>query len=98
MERQEQYLYYIIDPSFQGVKKLFFHLSEDNSQRARHAGCFLATVEIKNYNIMIDGQNVLDQPVKNNLIRYDNIQKITTSHGECYATACLLDWPYFKEL
>ena len=47
---------------------------------------------------MIDGQNVLDQPIKNNLIRYDNIQKITTSHGECYATACLLDWPYFKEL
>ena len=73
-------------------------MSEDNSHWTRHAGCFLATVEIKNYNIMIDGQNVLDQPVKNNLIRYDNIEKITTSHGECYATACLLDWPYFKEL
>ena len=35
----------------------------------------LPKVEIKDYNLMIDGKNVFDQPVKNNLRTYDNIQK-----------------------
>ena len=34
---------------------------------------FLPTVEIKDYNVMIDGQNFFDQPVKNYLRTYDNI-------------------------
>ena len=33
--------------------------------------CYLPTVETKNYNFMIDGQNIFDQPVRNNLITYD---------------------------
>ena len=34
--------------------------------------------EIKDYNIVIDRQNFFDQPVNNNLIKNNNIQKITT--------------------
>ena len=33
---------------------------------------------MKNNNIMIDKENFLDQPIKNNLITYDNIPKIST--------------------
>ena len=44
---------------------------------------------------MIDGQNFSDQPVKNNLITYDNIRKIATGQGDDYATGCLLDYNYF---
>ena len=40
---------------------------------------------------MIDGRNVFDQLVRNNLITYDNIQKIATGQGDDYTTACLLD-------
>ena len=32
---------------------------------------------------MIDGQNVFDQPVGNNLIAHDSIQKIATGQGKC---------------
>ena len=47
---------------------------------------------------MIDGQNVFDQPVKNYMRTYDNIQKITTGQRNNYITVgCLLDYPYFKE-
>ena len=46
---------------------------------------------------MIDGQNFFDEPVKNNLKTYDNIQKIATSQGDDYTTGSLLDYPYFKE-
>ena len=48
---------------------------------------------------MIDGQNFFDQdqPVKNDLRTYDNIQKIPTGQGDEYTTGCLLDFPYFKK-
>ena len=45
---------------------------------------------------MIDAKNGFDQPVKNDLKRYDNIQKIATGQGDDYATGCLLDYNYFK--
>ena len=40
---------------------------------------------------MIDGNNFFDQPVKNNLITYESIQKIATSQEDDYTTGCLLD-------
>ena len=45
---------------------------------------------------MMDGRNLFDQPVKNNLRTYDNIKKIVTSQGDAYTTVCLLDNVYFK--
>ena len=41
---------------------------------------------------MIDGQKSFDQPLKNDLRTYDNIQKFGTSQGDDYATGCLLDY------
>ena len=38
-----------------------------------------------------------NQPVKNNLITYDNIRKITTGQGDDYTTGCLLDYNYFND-
>ena len=46
---------------------------------------------------MIDGINFLDQPVKNDLRTYDNIQKTTIGQGDDHATGCLLYNPYFKK-
>ena len=44
---------------------------------------------------MIDGKFFFDQPVKNNLRTYDNIQKITIGQGGDYTTGCLLHCNYF---
>ena len=52
---------------------------------------------MKDYNAMTDGQNFFDQPVRTNLITYDSIPKIVTGQRDEYATACLLDYPCFKE-
>ena len=46
---------------------------------------------------MIVGQNVFDQPAKNDLRTYEDVQKITIGQGDDYATGCLLDYAYFKE-
>ena len=45
---------------------------------------------------MINGRNFFDQPVKNNLRTYDNIQKIATGEGGDYKSGCLLNYLYFK--
>ena len=57
----------------------------------------LPTVEIKDYNIMINGENFFDQPIKNNKVTYENIRKIATGQGDDYTTGCLLDYPYFMD-
>ena len=46
---------------------------------------------------MIDGKNVFDQPITNDVKTYENIRKIATGQGDDYTTDCLLDYPYFKE-
>ena len=45
---------------------------------------------------MIDGKNLFNQPIRNNLITYDSIQKIATSRGEDCTTGCFLGYNYFK--
>ena len=46
---------------------------------------------------MIDGKNFLDQPVKNDKVTYENIQKIAIGQGDDYTTGCLLDYTYLKK-
>ena len=45
---------------------------------------------------MIDGKNFFDQPVKNDLITYENIQNIGTGQGDDYTNGFSLDYNYFK--
>ena len=52
---QNQYLDYLIDPSFEGVNRLFLLLFENEAHRRGHTGYHLPTVEIKDYNVMTDG-------------------------------------------
>ena len=46
---------------------------------------------------MINGENVFDQPVKDNKVTYENIRKNATGQGDDYTAGCLLDYPYFKD-
>ena len=45
---------------------------------------------------MIDRWNLFYQPVKNNLISYDNIQTIATGQGDYYTTGYLLGYNSFN--
>ena len=58
---------------------------------------YIPDVEIKDYNVMIDGENFLDQPINNMFKTYENIRKITAGLGDDYTTGCLLDDTYFKK-
>ena len=74
------------------VKRLFVLTFENDAQRTSNKRYYLPNVEIKDYNVMIDGKNFFDQPVKNDKVKYENIRKIATGQGDDYTTGCLLDY------
>ena len=92
---QNQNLNHLVEPSFQGVNRLFVLAFENDNDRTSDDEYYLPTVEIKDYNIVINGENFFDQPIKNNKVTYDNIRKIATGQGNDYTTGCFLDYPYF---
>ena len=64
---QNANLNYLIEPSFQGVNRLFvlaFEHDNDNDQRISNKRYYIPNVEIKYCNVVIDGKNFFDQPVK----------------------------------
>ena len=88
---------HLIEPSFQGVIRLFVLAFENDADRTGNKRYYLPNVQIKDYNVMIDGKNVFDQPVKNGKVTSENIRKISTGQGYDYTTGCLLDNTYFKK-
>ena len=94
---QNRYLNYLINPTFQGVNRLFVLSFENESYRTSHSTYYLPKVEIKDYNVMIDGRNFFDQSINSMSDTYENIRKIATGKGDHYTTDCLLDYPYFKD-
>ena len=87
-----------LDASFQGVNRLFV-LAFDNTEngdkkveRDSHRKYFLPRVDITNYNVFIDGRNFYDQPINDQIKKYDEIRKILTGKGDDYTTGCLLGY------
>ena len=96
-----------LDASFQGVNRLFVlafnNTTEDVAgnpinntanrvQRDGHRKDFLPRVDITNYNVLVDGRNFYDQPINDQIKKYDEIRKIATGKGDDYTTGCLLDY------
>ena len=94
---QNRYLNYLINPSFQGVNRLFVLFFENENDRTSHSTYYLPKVEIKDYNVMIDGRNFFDQPINSMTKTYENIRKIATGQGDDYTTGWLLGCSYFKD-
>ena len=80
------------------MNRLFLFLFENRTERKVQTKYYIPKVQIKDYNIIIDGRNFFDQPIENALKSCDNIRKISTGQRDDYTTGCLLNYSYFKEL
>ena len=89
-ERQNQYLDFLIDPSFHRVNRLFVLLFDNEDDRNIHTRYYLPKLEIKDYNVTIDGKNLFDQPVKSDMKTHDNIQEMNP--GEEMITQLVVSW------
>ena len=72
---QNRYLNHLVHPNFQGVNTLFVLSFETENGRTLHSNCYLPKVEIKDYNVMIDGKNFFNQPINNDYKTHENILK-----------------------
>ena len=88
---------HFIEPSFEGVNRLFVLAFQNDAQRTSNKRYYILNVELKYYNVIIDGKNFFDQPVKNDKVTWENIRKITVGQGDEYTTSCLLGYTYFKK-
>ena len=82
---------------FKIVNKIFVLPLENNAHRIIHTRYFFLTVETKDYNVLVDGRNIFDQLVENDMRTYKNILKIATGLGDHYTIGCLLDYSHFKK-
>ena len=71
--RQNPNLNRLVEPRFQGVNRLFILAFENDAQRTSHSGYYLPNVEIKNYNVMINGEKFFDQPIENNKVTLEKL-------------------------
>ena len=88
---------YFLKSNFVGANKLFvFVYSNVNNNGKRYKGqrYYLPKCIIKNYNVIIKGKNVYDQPIDSGIKRCEEIRKLTIGQGEDYITGCLLDYDY----
>ena len=67
----------------------------NTANRDSHRNYFLPRVDIAN--VLIDGRNFYDQPINDQIKKYDEIRKIATRKRDDYTTGCLLDYQYFKD-
>ena len=85
--------------SIQGANRLFvlaYARGDNITNEKSYRIYFLPRLQIKNYNIEIDGRNFYDQSINDSIKRYDEIRKISTGQNDDYTNGCLLDFADFE--
>ena len=88
-------LNYLIDPAFTNVNRLFVLSFEDEDDRTSFSKYYAPKVEIKDFNVLIDGKPFFEIPVKNNEEAYEASIKMSKNYD--YTTGNLLNYEYFKD-
>ena len=89
-------LNYLVDTTFSNVNRLFVLSFENEDDRTSYYKYYVPSVEIKDYNVLIDGNAFFELPIKNIEETYEKIIQIT-DHSGYYKRGNLLDYEYFKE-
>ena len=87
--------YINLDPSFQGVNRLFvMAYNRANGQPTRNGQqkYYLPRIDLKKYNVIIDGRNFYDNPIESDIEKHRELKKVMIGKGES-----LLDFNYFDK-
>ena len=94
-QTKTNHLIYLIDPTFTKVNRLFILSFENEENRTSFSKYYVPKVEIKDFNVLIDGKSFFDVPVKNKEEAYEKTMSISKNND--YATGNLLDYEYFSK-
>ena len=87
-------LNYLIDPTFNKVNRLFVLSFENEEDRTSFSKYYTPKVEIKDFNVLIDGKSFFAVSVKKKEA-YEKI--IENRKNNDYTTGNLLDYEYFSK-
>ena len=73
---QNRYLNHLVDASFLGVNRLFVLSFKNEDDRKSLSNYYLPKVEIKDYNVMIDGKTFFNQPINKVLKHMKILEKL----------------------
>ena len=73
-------LNYLIDPTFMKVNNLFILSFKNEDDRTSISKYYTPKVEIKDFNVLIDGKKFFDVPVKNKDETYENIIEMSKNN------------------
>ena len=88
-------LNYLIDPTLTRVNRLFVLSFENEDDRRSFSKYYVPNVQIKDFNVLIDGKSFFDMPIKNEEETYEQI--IEMGRNNDYTTGNLLDYEYFSK-
>ena len=86
-------LNYLIDPTFNKVNRIFVFSFENEDDRMTFSQYYTPNVEIKDFNVLINGTSLFGVGVKNKEKTFENI--IEMSKNNDHTTGSLLDYDYF---
>ena len=89
---------YLVAPAFRSINRLFvlpFKNGNDDPTRNLFNEYFMPSVEIKDFNVLIDNKPFFDQPVKNQQETFKKLLEMPTNND--YATGNLLDYLYHQD-
>ena len=92
--------YINLDPSFQGVNRLFvmaYNRVDGQPTRNGQRKYYLPRIDLNKYNVIIDGRNFYDNPIESGIEKNRELKKVMIGKGEDYTTGSLLDYNYFKK-
>ena len=92
--------YINLDPSFQGVNRLFvtaYNRVDGQPNRDDQRKYYLRRIDLNKYNVIIDGKSFYDNPIESDIEKYRELKKVMIGKGEDYTTGSLLDFNYFKK-
>ena len=98
IQRQNNNLNYLIDPTFTNVNRLFvlsFPRNNNTDSRYSFSNYYVPKVKVNDFNVLIDGKSIFDLPVKNDVEAYEKI--IDMSNNSDYSTGYLLDYAFYKK-
>ena len=84
IQTQNNNLNYLIDPAFTNVNRLFIlSFTRDNAgdNRDSFSDYYVPNVEIKDFNVLIDGKSFFDLSVKNEEEAYEKIMDMSNNNG-----------------
>ena len=87
-------LNYFTDPTFTTVNGVFVLLLENETDRTSFSKYYAPKVEIKDFNVLIDGKKIFEIPIKNKEEAYEAIIEMTKNNY--YTTGNSLDYEFSK--